>query len=762
MCGIAAVIQPSYCASNADTEQQQRTASRLRLYAATVQSILAPRGPDCQGSHCIDVSESAGVSSSSLSSPYATTGSSTSSCHVLLSASVLHLRGLSVSAQPLVQQSDCLCWNGEVYSGLTVPADCNDGAVLLQCLHSCDDVLTAMDALEGEWAFVYHDSRRQRLWFGKDRFGRRSLLAAFCPAARLLLVSSVQLPSPLQTAKPLTWEELPVTGLFSLDLTQLQRGEGSAGGEQQSLRLQHHYWTHFLRACPSLPAVHTVQSIAEAQLDACVQPFQRLPVTLPPEPLQFSASALLCLLSASVQARVTACPPPSAAHALDSPVAVLYSGGLDSTLLAFLAHRHLPPHLCIDLINVAFTGQLLPSSAARLVPDRLTALNSLRELQSLTGQRRWRLLCVDVSLAELEAERSRILQAAQPRQTVMDFCIAAVLWFGGRGVGRIVQPPAADISSRHARYAGSAQAEPGATQREDMEERKEREYDMTEEKQQAAAAGSEPVEDERRAANPLYGKSWGRQGRQDARRQRQLQRRRKQAADDDEDGDDAEAPTPADFPSAAALRQPSSPSSSPSPLHRSSAKVLLLGIGADELLCGYSRHRTAFLRAGEQGAAVLSSLLSSDFHRLWLRNLGRDDRCIAAHGREARFPFLDLPIVRWWQQQHLHSITAVEAGAGGLASKAVLREAARQCGLSRVAALEKRAMQFGSRISNRKVAGSAVLTDDIAVQEIVNPQWLHPDWRRATARITPELQKGRKGRQTLSQATAAPAAVAVR
>lgn len=127
----------------------------------------------------------------------------------------------------------------------------------------------------------------------------------------------------------------------------------------------------------------------------------------------------------------------------------------------------------------------------------------------------------------------------------------------------------------------------------------------------------------------------------------------------------------------------------------STAKVILSGIGADEQLAGYSRHRVRFKTSGHRG---LVQELAMELGRISSRNLGRDDRIIADHGKEARFPYLDEDVVDYlnslpvWRKADL----TLPRGVG---EKLLLRRAARALGLGPSALLPKRAIQFGSRIA---------------------------------------------------------------
>lgn len=172
---------------------------------------------------------------------------------------------------------------------------------------------------------------------------------------------------------------------------------------------------------------------------------------------------------------------------------------------------------------------------------------------------------------------------------------------------------------------------------------------------------------------------------------------------------------------------PTDVTSAPEP-YRSTARVLLSGLGADELLGGYARHRRAYhsppgtipgqprpapaaTNSGERGAlggggggnwsAVLAEL-QMDLDRLPTRNLGRDDRIIAHHGKEARYPFLAGPVVDFltrlpvWLKMDFRF-------AEGVGDKMLLRLVARSLGLERGAELKKRAIHFGARTAKMEM-----------------------------------------------------------
>jgi asparagine synthetase B (glutamine-hydrolysing) len=130
--------------------------------------------------------------------------------------------------------------------------------------------------------------------------------------------------------------------------------------------------------------------------------------------------------------------------------------------------------------------------------------------------------------------------------------------------------------------------------------------------------------------------------------------------------------------------------------YTSRARILLVGMGADEQMAGYGRHRKAFQGAGNE---KLRQELDLDMGRLWERNLGRDDRLLSDHGKEARFPFLDVHVVDFLKHLSLDHVCNLGLSPG-VGDKQILRLVARRLGLATASGLVKRAIQFGSRISH--------------------------------------------------------------
>ena len=157
---------------------------------------ISARGPDSLQTHRIQIP----------------VGHAEQSIELTFTSSVLHLRGQKLTVQPLVSEKmDVLCWNGELWHGLKVHDDENDGLKLLEALSTEKAVWKVMEGIEGPWTMVYFSSNDKKLWFGRDCLGRRSLLRRNLPDSNGLLLSSVGVDMR-------DWEEVGVGGLWCLDL----------------------------------------------------------------------------------------------------------------------------------------------------------------------------------------------------------------------------------------------------------------------------------------------------------------------------------------------------------------------------------------------------------------------------------------------------------------------------------------------------------------------------------------------------------------
>lgn len=126
-----------------------------------------------------------------------TAGEDPSSSFLTFVATVLSLRGDSIVEQPLedIESGSILCWNGEAWKINGKPVVGNDTVAVLDLLlkavrpHSANNlnknfsseetsqaVVDVLSMVSGPSAFVFYDAQWNRIFYGRDALGRRSLL----------------------------------------------------------------------------------------------------------------------------------------------------------------------------------------------------------------------------------------------------------------------------------------------------------------------------------------------------------------------------------------------------------------------------------------------------------------------------------------------------------------------------------------------------------------------------------------------------------
>eukprot|EP01133_Synstelium_polycarpum_P010600 gene10600-12334_t len=388
---------------------------------------------------------------------------------VLFMAAVLGMRG-PLTPQPVHDAlGNVLLWNGELFDGYSIDSHDNDTLFLLHLLSQASvdggiepvDFIKLMVRIKGPFAFIYWDAASRRLWFGRDVLGRRSLVINRTKD-RFIVSSIGSFPEGIDDSKTMPqWNEVNTFGLYSIHIPSVLPAD-------RALHLESHQWDH--KTDLSNIGITTLDYDADNDQDDApdtgseVQeksqvdqlhfyPFGRRTLMTPvegdewvEETFKAHRDGLFEVVNTSVHTRLSGLPPlvtdmpdlprPTFPHTapvtLPGRVGVLFSGGLDSMVLAAIAHSHIPADEPIHLFNVAF-GE----SNFDVVPDRSTAISGLAELRVMAPTRTWILVKVNVDQAWMDWAKPIVYELSYPANTIMDMTISLALWFAARGEGII-------------------------------------------------------------------------------------------------------------------------------------------------------------------------------------------------------------------------------------------------------------------------------------------------------------------------------------
>ena len=631
------------------------------------------------------------------------------------SGGVLHIQGESgIVEQPHIDEfGNILLWNGEVW-------DSADGTLSLSgraksgLLGICDTIIVAkllreacdlpaeghedsaiaecLANIYGPFAFIYYHATSSRVFYGRDPFGRRSLLRYRGEKGVTWIASLDLLMSSTSDARV---EEVPITGIYEISLA-------AANRERELL-----YPQNRVRLCrKGIFAKSCFASEVDAD-DAAANASMMFRRFLK-EALQRRVDAVSCQHASGKDQSGHEAIPKSGAR-----IGVLFSGGIDSVLLAALLHECLQdPSEPIDLINVTFYGETDSSGVVddSPSPDRLASISAYVELASLYPSRKWNFVHVDVQPEERIHAEVRIKQVISPCDTHMDLNIGTAFWFAARGTGyckeytHIDQQNALSVENggRPLLRIGAEGAARGVGRKlmEDVSENSTDQASPLCNDHNCNALGCrKPAK--MGCSNKMCGQCC-------------LKLFQASSAENSTlswccSVHNKKYRVPPNHTSADAFAlkvQPAENSDIDTTASQhiekrefsSTCRVLIVGIGADEQLAGYGRHRTTFLSGGE---TALAEELDMDLNRLHTRNLGRDDRCLSDHGREAWFPYLDEFLVTFLQGLSLREIANLREPSGK-GDKMILRRAAKSVGLKSCTELVKRAVQVRDIACSRR------------------------------------------------------------
>lgn len=329
---------------------------------------------------------------------------------ILLCGFVLWQQGANICKQPYSYKHHVLLINGDIFSKRS-NRSVSDTEWLTQEIDNCNDeaqLLELFRSLTGPYSIFYLNRETNQLYFLRDIFGRQSLLIARSPEGDSIL-SSVLAASKQHYTKCL---ELPPLGVFCLNLNtneiQMYPWQLLNDTHLEQLKEVEHIFDNTIE----IKSIIASPWLIKNSFEDCTNSYNFESILKdhinqgPNEIFEYLSEngcvmsvcdELIMRLEHSISDRILATPPQcrecmklkcnKCDHAR---IGILFSGGIDCSILAVLTDKLLDPTQPIDLINVSFEKINRSTFKAPIdynTPDRISARDSLQELKTISPKR---------------------------------------------------------------------------------------------------------------------------------------------------------------------------------------------------------------------------------------------------------------------------------------------------------------------------------------------------------------------------------------
>ena len=493
------------------------------------------------------------------------------------------------------ETNNILQFNGEIYNNIdgTVIDNYDKKTSFFKLLNSfskenkiedinkyIENFFKLYNNLESDHSFYFHDNINKQIVISRDLFGKRSIILYYIKSLSIIIFTPILSDTLINLYKSnqndIIILEIPCNHLLLIN--------EKMGNDNNINKLSLYEnpiipKVHLLRFNPNFEKINTYDNLTQICHDKLRQSIRK---------------KLNDIINLNKNINYT--------------LGISFSGGLDSTLLAYYTLLETNENINIDLFNLSFD---------KSSPDRITGIISYKELIDKFPNRKINLILIDKNYKEdiTPNFQQKILNLIFPRNTHMDFNISAAKYFSTNKTGFLVD------KTKLIKYFENNEK----IVNEDLIKKS----------------------DEKTYQNNIITKKI-----QNFEYEKFTFMEKK---------------------------------------YNSDAKIILDGLGADEIFGGYLRYKNG----------DIENQMKRDLDRLWLRNCGRDERVCGENLVELRFPYLDKDLMKFLGSiEDMKQIVDFDKPRGE-GEKYLLRKVAKDiAGFKLSYKFEKRAIQFGTKIAH--------------------------------------------------------------